>query len=93
MLTTGVGKRFQSSFKLIQHRLNFVSTCFNTVERGGGRGNGFNMTVHKIERMFKPFAWALGGGGVALNYQTVAMDPFKYPFNSTGLLFCQGCSI
>ena len=64
MLIAGASKRFQRAFKVIQHRFNFVSTCFNTVERGGGGGEGVVQSVsiplfNKIERMLKPFAEAL----------------------------------
>ena len=52
MLTAGVGKPFQHALKLIQHRFNFVSTCFITIERervgGGGEGaNGFIIAVQQ----------------------------------------------
>ena len=33
-------KQILNAFKLLQHRFNFDSTCFNTVQRGGGGGEG-----------------------------------------------------
>ena len=42
-------KQRVNAFKLIQHRFNFDSTCFNTVEKGGGGcggvGKSFNIAV------------------------------------------------
>ena len=44
-------KQSLNAFKLVPHRLNFDSTCFNTVER---RGQTISTSVfHKIERMLK----------------------------------------
>ena len=43
-------KESLNSFKLIQHRFNFDSTCFNAVERGEGRGgNRFQQNRTNVE--------------------------------------------
>ena len=48
-------KQSLNLFKLIQHRFNFDSACFNTVERGGGGGgglalfSGFNIAIQHVE--------------------------------------------
>ena len=53
MLTARVVKRFQ-------HRFNFYSTCFNTVEREGGVGaNSFS--IQHVSTRLK------GNGGVGAN--------------------------
>ena len=45
MMTAGVVKRFQHA--LTQHRFDFVSTCFNTVEKVGGGTKGFHIIVQQ----------------------------------------------
>ena len=52
-------KQSLNAFKLIQHRFNFHSTCFNTVE--WGRRDGFNIAVqrNRTDVVSGPFAQAL----------------------------------
>lgn len=52
-------KKNLNAFKLIQHRFNFHSTCFNMVE--WGRGDGFNIAVqqNRTDVVSGPFAQAL----------------------------------
>ena len=52
-------KQSLNAFKLIQHRFNFNSTCFNKVE--WGRGDGFNIAVQQNRKdvVSGPFAQAL----------------------------------
>ena len=46
-------KQNLNAFKLIQHRFNLDSTCFNTVETKWG-ANGFTSLFNKTERILKP---------------------------------------
>ena len=54
-------KQSLNLFKLIQHRFNFDSACFNTVERGGGGGGGavstslFNMLKQTLQTLASVF--------------------------------------
>ena len=52
-------KQSLNAFKLIQHRFNFHSTCFNVVE--WGRRDGFNIAVqqNRTDVVSGPFAQAL----------------------------------
>ena len=43
----------RKSGKLIQHRLNFVSTCFNKVGRGEQEATSTSLFNRKIERMLR----------------------------------------
>ena len=51
-------KQSFKAFKLIQHRFNFVSICFNAVERGKQKVSKslFDKIERMLKQMLKPFA-------------------------------------
>ena len=79
MLTARVVKRFQ-------HRFNFDSTCFNTVEREGGVGaNGFS--IQHVSTRLKGNG---GGEGVGANGFNTAVQQNRMDVEANVEPVCPG---